>query len=226
MHIYRAVVAIAAVTVAMTLLSVVPPAPMYAKAPEQITIMPATFFSGTGVATGPIVVTNGTAAAPSLTDSTRTSGLYVRAAGAWAYATGTNPTVQFDSGGLKANSVILDVTNQDIQINRLSAGQLNITDVDGTPDFNINVSGAPALSTCGDGALATGSSNTSGRVTSATTMTACTLTFSVAYPANGADCVINNLVANRGNVTAASTTAFTVSNLTAGDDFMYHCFGR
>lgn len=84
---------------------------------------------------------------------------------------------------------------------------------------------APTISSCGDGALATGSTDTVGRVTG-TTQTACTITFSSALGANSADCIMENLTANRGNITAASTTAMTVSNLTAGDDFMYICLGR
>lgn len=83
----------------------------------------------------------------------------------------------------------------------------------------------PVVSSCGDGALQTGSSDAVGRVVG-TTQTACTVTFGGAYGANAADCVIANITANRGNVSAASTAAFTVSNLTAGDDFMYVCLGR
>lgn len=88
-----------------------------------------------------------------------------------------------------------------------------------------NFSGPPVASSCGDGALQTGSTNSSGRVVG-TTQTACTLTFSNTFGGNAADCQIENITANRGNVTASSSTAFTVSNLTAGDDFMYWCTGR
>lgn len=83
----------------------------------------------------------------------------------------------------------------------------------------------PVVSACGDGALQTGSNDTVGRVIG-TTQTACTITFGGSYGGNSADCVMENLTANRGNITAASSTAFTVSNLTAGDDFMYVCLGR
>lgn len=112
--------------------------------------------------------------------------------------------------------------------------RLNLATTDGQAFFannastsvlRLNVTGAPALSSCGDGALDTGSTNTSGRV-NATNATACTLTFSTAFPGSSADCLIENITANRGNVTASSASAFTVSNLTAGDDFMYHCLGR
>lgn len=117
-----------------------------------------------------------------------------------------------------------------VEVTRRAAGSLigtliNISDVDGSPDFNIHVGGSPTLSSCGDGALATGSSNSSGRV-DGTTQTACTLTFSSTFGGNAADCIIENITANRGNVTAASATAFTVSTLTAGDDFIYLCVGR
>lgn len=86
-------------------------------------------------------------------------------------------------------------------------------------------SGTPAVSSCGDGALATGSTDSVGRV-NATNATACTITFSNALGTNGASCIVENVTANRGNVSAVSTTAFTVSNLTAGDDFDYICMGR
>lgn len=108
----------------------------------------------------------------------------------------------------------------------LSTGTvMTVTNTSLTPKLNFNLAGAPALGTCGDRALATGSSNTSGRVTG-TTQTACTLTFSVAFPNNSTDCYFQNLIANRGFINAASTTAFTVTGLTAGDDFMYMCVGR
>jgi hypothetical protein len=90
----------------------------------------------------------------------------------------------------------------------------------------LSVTGAVSvLSTCGTGTLATGSNDTVGRVT-ATGATACTVTFSASFGGNSADCAIENMTANRGNVSAASSTAFTVSNLTAADVFVYHCFGR
>lgn len=84
--------------------------------------------------------------------------------------------------------------------------------------------GTPVVSSCGDGVLATGSKDSVGRV-NASNATACTVTFSNALGTNGASCIVENLTSNRGNVSAASTTAFTVSNLTAGDDFTYICFG-
>lgn len=84
---------------------------------------------------------------------------------------------------------------------------------------------APTLSSCGTGTLATGSNDTVGRLT-VVGATACTLTFSATFGGNSADCVIANMTANRGNVSAASATAITVSNLTDGDVVAYVCLGR
>lgn len=129
------------------------------------------------------------------------------------------------TGTFTPDSICMNAANQDVCLGRLGSGLFYITDNDLTPLIKTNVSGIPVASSCGDGAVATGSSNSVGRVDSAATMTGCTLTFSVTFAGNNVACIIENLVANRGNVTAVSSTAFTVSNLTAGDDFMYHCYG-
>jgi hypothetical protein len=172
---------------------------------------------------------DGTAGAPSVTFGSDTNtGIFRAGADQLSVTLGGTERVLFSSDVvlLKGSTPELAFgAGQDARIFRGAAGQFNLTDGDATPDLNLNVAGAPTLSTCGDGALATGSSNSSGRLTG-TTQTACTLTFSASFGGNSADCFIENLTANRGNVTAASATAFTVSNLTAGDDFMYWCPGR
>ena len=207
-----------------------------------ITNFPFSFINGGGVANGPVLHPDGTAAAPSVSFTTNTNrGLFNDTANAGVGVTVAGAqTTLFSAGGIfnvagpyqTSSSGTFAWTNgtalggsADLVLGRAAAGILNITNNGGTPDFNISVSGAPALSTCGDGALQTGSSNSSGRVVG-TTQTACTLTFSATFGGNSADCFIENITANRGNVTAASATAFTVSNLTAGDDFMYFCVGR
>lgn len=104
--------------------------------------------------------------------------------------------------------------------------QVNVTRGGNTISARLTATGpVPVLSTCGTGTLATGSNDTVGRIT-ATGATACTVTFSATFGGNSADCAIENMTANRGNVSAASSTAFTVSNLTANDVFVYHCLGR
>lgn len=136
--------------------------------------------------------------------------------------------VSFGSSGLSTPDVFLrrDAANTLAQRNGTSDQSWRLYAEDAGTDIYLELqAGVPAVSTCGDGALATGSIDIIGRVTSSNA-TACTVTFSAALGLNSADCFIENLTANRGNVSAASTTAFTVSNLTAGDDFMYWCAGR
>jgi hypothetical protein len=91
--------------------------------------------------------------------------------------------------------------------------------------FIIGGSNAPTLSACGTGTLATGSTDTSGRATLTGSAT-CTFTFGASFGANDVDCMISNITANRGNVSATSKTAFTISNATAGDVIAYFCAGR
>lgn len=138
------------------------------------------------------------------------------AASIWAEGAGTGVNPNFYLGTYSNNTGNLSI---------VGGGNIHFTYQ--SDDAQITAVGtAPTPSTCGDGVVSTGSNSTTGRVTSAATMTACTLTFATTFGGNGADCVITNLVAARGFVSAASATAFTVSGLTAGDDFMYHCFGR
>ena len=85
--------------------------------------------------------------------------------------------------------------------------------------------GAPGVSSCGDAALQTGSTDSNGRVVG-TTQTGCVITFSAALGTNGADCLIQNSTTEGQGIAAASTTALTVAGLTAGDDFNYFCIGR
>lgn len=159
---------------------------------------------------------------------TSDSRTYLAANGITGLAVSGTPSIEVRSDAIfrwSSNAVVSSAATFDLTLSRGGAGLLNISDADATPDLNFNVNGSPTLSTCGDGAVATGSSNTSGRVNS-TDATACTLTFSVSFGGNSADCWIANLTANRGFVSAASSTAMTVSSLTAGDDFMYFCVGR
>lgn len=200
-----------------------------AQGPPPFELKPRPLSAG-GVVNNPLLLPAGSESAPSVTFASETTkGLYSSAAAQISLATGSTERVRFtpdaifqlnDSGYFALGAAT------DVRLARGAAGLLNITDADSTPDLNFNLSGSPTLSTCGDGALATGSSNTSGRVTSASTMTACTLTFSSSFGGNSTDCLMANLVANRGFVSAASATAMTVTGLTGGDDFMYLCVGR
>jgi len=187
-----------------------------------------------GVPSAPRVLFGaGTAAAPSSSFTLDPdTGLFNPFANYVGVAAAGSHVANFNTSGLEVAltgqmqwSNIAAGAAPELIMTRVATGVLNVSGPSSTPDFGINVSGSPTLSTCGDGALQTGSSNSSGRVVG-TTQTACTLTFSATFGGNSADCLIENITANRGNVTAASSTAFTVSNLTAGDDFMYFCVGR
>jgi hypothetical protein len=85
---------------------------------------------------------------------------------------------------------------------------------------------APVLSSCGTGTLATGSTDSSGRVT-ATGATGCTVTFGASFGANSADCVVSDITATRANMTVTTNqTALVVASMTSGDTFTYLCAGR
>jgi hypothetical protein len=92
---------------------------------------------------------------------------------------------------------------------------------------------APTVSSCGTGTItdaggtAGGARNTVGMVT-ATGATACTITFGGPAWTNTPGCTLTlqNAPTTTPYVSARSTTAITVSGLTAGDVFVYHCIGR
>lgn len=85
---------------------------------------------------------------------------------------------------------------------------------------------APAVSTCGSGAsLATGSSDTAGKITVGTTASnACTLTFSAAYTAAPFCVVQNKTTGAAANVYTVSTTAIVWSSALAdSSELFYFC---
>jgi hypothetical protein len=93
----------------------------------------------------------------------------------------------------------------------------------------------PTLSTCGTSPTIIGN-DTAGTVTVGTggTATACTITFANAFPTNAPSCVFTSQMgATVLNITAASTTAITVTNGDPGvpvafppsGKFNYHCIG-
>lgn len=86
---------------------------------------------------------------------------------------------------------------------------------------------APTVGTCGTGTIDSGSRNMVGGFT-ATGATACTVTFGSPAWTNIPWCVVTleNVAITTPYVSARSTTAFTVSGLTAGDKVTYWCGGR
>lgn len=122
-------------------------------------------------------------------------------------------TITYTSSG----SIVSTNTLQGLLLNATASYFLNTVEL-----FQ---GGTPAVSSCGDAALATGSRDSIGRVVG-TTQTGCTLTFSAALGTNSADCIIQNITSEGQGVATATTTAMTVTLLAAGDDFMYICGGR
>ena len=90
---------------------------------------------------------------------------------------------------------------------------------------------APAQTSCGtDSSVDAGSTAQAGKFTIGTGATACTLTFSVAYPTN-AYCTVTPVaqpaaVANIPYISAQSRTAFTMSGGTASASYYYSCGGN
>lgn len=86
---------------------------------------------------------------------------------------------------------------------------------------------APTVTSCGTGTVTSGSRNTAGEIT-ATGATACTVTFGAPNWTNTPFCTITlaNAPTTTPYISAISASAFTVSGLTAGDKFQFHCIGR
>jgi hypothetical protein len=107
-------------------------------------------------------------------------------------------------------------------------GLLNITTNAGSLGVQLNTGATtPTVTSCGTGAVTAGSRNVAGQIT-ATGATACTITFSSPAWTNAPFCTITmrNVPLTAAYISAESTTAFTVTGLTAADVFNYICIGR
>jgi len=109
-----------------------------------------------------------------------------------------------------------------------SNGLLNYLADSETVGIQVNIgTAAPAVSTCGTGAITANSRNVTGEFT-ATGATACTVDFGAPAWTNTPFCVVTlrNAPTTTPYISAISATAFTVSGLTANDVVAYHCIGR
>jgi len=88
-----------------------------------------------------------------------------------------------------------------------------------------NNASAPAVSSCGTGAIATGSSDMAGEVT-ATGATGCTLTFGTAFASTPSCVTLNETAPSRAYTVAVTTTAITLASLTAGDKVSWICMAK
>ena len=109
-----------------------------------------------------------------------------------------------------------------------SNGRAELTTGDNSLGVQLNFgTAAPTVTSCGTGTVTTGSRNTAGEIT-ATGATACTVTFGAPAWTNTPFCTVTlaNAPTTTPYISASSTTAITVSGLTAGDVFKFHCIGR
>lgn len=100
---------------------------------------------------------------------------------------------------------------------------------DNSGSFGIQINtgtAAPTVGTCGTGTITANSRNTAGGFT-ATGATACTVTFGAPAWTNTPFCTVSlrNAPTTTPYISAKSTTAITVSGLTAGDVIDYTCIG-
>ncbi len=93
-----------------------------------------------------------------------------------------------------------------------------------TVNGNITNTGtAPTVSSCGGGAIATGSTNHKGQITGITTATACTITFSSALGTAPACVIIGSAIISSPVVTSISTSAVTFGFSSYTGTLYYHC---
>lgn len=200
---------------------------------------------GTGSGTGPVTaLRNSIATTPSLglaadNQTSATSGVpvqyspYLQLKGR-AWDTSASETVEFREYVVPANAATptgtfkwdysLNGAAASTQMSLTSAGALTATaTITGTR--HLSSTSAPSLTSCGTGTIDSNSNDFAGKVT-ATGATACTVTFTAAYP-TAAWCVItDDTTIGKGLISAQSASAFTVSSLTSGDAFTYVCGGK
>ena len=208
--------------------------------------------NGAGVTAITLNGSNGSITSASLT----TTGMVIPASGAVAWGTGlgaithilgptdqdllitsgANTGMQLRMGSTIAAAVLQTVNGAkvvasatNLQLGAARNGStVNTVEVAGSVMRFINAD-TPTVSTCGTGTVTTGSTDNAGEVT-ATGAATCTVNFTVSGTSGFqtvAFCTVTDettVAALR--ISAISTTAFTVTGLTSGDKFMYHCFGK
>lgn len=91
--------------------------------------------------------------------------------------------------------------------------------------IQVSSTSAPAISACGTGTLATGSSDTAGEFT-ATGATGCTLTFGTAYATAPSCTVTEETVNTAARTTTVTATTLVVASGTSGSKYSYVCFAK
>lgn len=96
--------------------------------------------------------------------------------------------------------------------------------LDGVGHLQIGSIAPASLSTCGTGTIAANSTDSSGAAT-ATGATACTVNFGNSY-ATAPNCTVSDKTTAAALKVAETTGGFTVTGLTSGDTFGWHCFAK
>lgn len=138
--------------------------------------------------------------------------------------------LKVSNGVVTVNSATLSLassgTSRGAFANPSADGVLQWNASGGTIGVEMAVGAAnPTATTCGTGTVTAHSTNVAGEVT-ATGATTCTLTFGATAFTNQPFCTVTDeTTAAALRISAISTTSFTVTNLTAGDKFLYVCLG-
>lgn len=119
------------------------------------------------------------------------------------------------SGGATVNGSTVNLNVAASTIEQVAAGGIRLLSAS-----------QPTVSSCGTGSVTNGSTNNGGEVT-ATGATSCTVNFTSTPYATVVFCAVEEeTTLGSYRISAISTSAFTVTGLTAGDKFMYICFGK
>ena len=137
----------------------------------------------------------------------------------WRLVMGTNSAIALGTTAQNNNLIV--------NTNRVGA-QIATTEVWDVFAGGMTLSSGslPTVTTCGTGTVTAGSTNNGGEVT-ATGATSCTVNFTSSPFATVAFCTVSEeTTAAAIRISAQSTSAFTVTGLTSGDKFTFHCFGK
>ncbi len=164
-----------------------------------------------------------------------TTGAIIQLASAVKIAWGAGGTIPWISGDGTNLNFVGSTGATRFRNNANNADNLSIQDTGfvttrsylrvGTTTGPLISPGTPTIGSCSTGTVTSGSSDFAGEAT-ATGATSCTINFSVGFSAQPF-CVANDettVAALR--ISAISTSAFTVTNLTSNDKFMWVCVAR
>lgn len=138
---------------------------------------------------------------------------------------GTNGTCTNESAIYSATKALTGTITNSYKVNLTAdTGATNNYAAQFLGDVTLGASGSvPVVSSCGSGALVTGSTDNKGQISGVTAATACTITF--AYPLSAAPaCMFNTNSAIVPTISTISTAAVTTTMTALTGTLYYHCF--